>query len=364
MAHEMKNTLNNRLLLKNQLFNFINKLKNIKMRHFTLILLFLTLPFFANCQRFNGMIDTLSKVYNQNIEIRTVGNKKYLNLKCDNLSLIQIEEIAKFVYNRSKSYYFKHDFKCYDENYKDFRDKNADLKNIVSSITENNLGYALRIQFTEFSISFNFDFGNINSIKYIDKSTGEYTISGVSNTTYETENFLVKTDKADCEKINSTLAILHEQYRTYIKNVKEITLTSSNDKTASTFLKSDCSTEYYVKVMTKNLKREDIRTFDINSFIANNYKTIGVGLLFAGGKALLNYVTKDGISTYTSSSQKSSDCKCTNPKFVENNDLIGSQDNHKIKFDNFYESSNIKIENGKYLHFTGLGLNPDVYKTY
>lgn len=59
-----------------------------------------------------------------------------------------------------------------------------------------------------------------------------------------------------------------------------------------------------------------------------------------------------------------SNCGCTNPKFVENNDLIGPQDNHLIKFDNFYESSNIKFENGKYLHFTGLGLNPDVYKSY
>ena len=58
------------------------------------------------------------------------------------------------------------------------------------------------------------------------------------------------------------------------------------------------------------------------------------------------------------------DCDCTNPKFIEDNDLIGPQNNHKIQFDNFYRSSNIKIENGKYVHYNGLGVVPDRYNTY
>jgi len=90
---------------------------------------------------------------------------------------------------------------------------------------------------------------------------------------------------------------------------------------------------------------------------------IGAGLtvIYQAGKYLFKGLD---FSSSSNSIQYSTSCKCTNPKLVENNDLLGSQNNYKIEFDNSFRSSNIKIENGKYLYYTGLGLSPDYYDSY
>ena len=92
--------------------------------------------------------------------------------------------------------------------------------------------------------------------------------------------------------------------------------------------------------------------------------TFGFGtalILYQGGKYLFKGLD---FSSNSNSVQYSTSCKCTNPKLIENNDLLGSQNNYKIEFDNSFSSSNIKIENGNYLHYTGLGLSPDYYDSY
>ena len=252
-----------------------------------------------NSQSLDSWIDTLKLVYPNQVEIKKNYSKPSIEIELNSLGIDQIEDIAQYIRSNGKKYYFKHYYYWHDEKIYDARRSGElTIEKIPEQIYKDEEGIRLSLEHTKYNICFIYKFSDIRKIEYLGLNEHNYTISNASSTTYEKQSFNVTCAQINKSKVNRLLHYLDVHYQTGIPSFGTIQGLYDKNHLLSNSLNADSTITFKYSIITRDLKKEDLRTTDFSKIIAIAIPLVAV----AGLKKLYDYTFSASNYYYSSNS--------------------------------------------------------------
>ncbi|MBK6375006.1 MAG: hypothetical protein IPO45_07045 [Saprospiraceae bacterium] len=280
------------------------KMEIIRKKYLNIAIIILLFSSELKSQSNTTWIDTLIYTYHAHIEFTPEGaSRPTIKINLNTLEIEQIEDIAQFINSRAKKYFFNHIINYNTEYlYDERRDGAISVNKIPDQISKQGSGILISLTHTGFIVNYIYKFTNLRNIEYIGVSEGNTTISGVTSTTYQKQSFNVTCAPIDYFKLNKLLSYIDIHYNTEIQTAEVIPAAGNKSKYLINSINSDSTITYKYSFITKDLKKEDLRSVDYDALISEAAPFIVLGTAAYGLKKLFDYATS-GPTNYSAVKQ-------------------------------------------------------------